>query len=96
MLQIWTIRHLELVASNSSLNESNCSLLHFLDHCKTKLGSRLLRMNILQPLTDYKTLSLRYDTIEFLLSKEPLFFDLSNILKQFCDMDHLCAVFGTR
>lgn len=38
------------------------------------MGSRLLRSNILQPLTDPDTLNGRYDALEELTTKEEMFF----------------------
>jgi DNA mismatch repair protein MSH4 len=38
------------------------------------MGSRLLRSNILQPLTDPETLNTRYDALEELTMKEEMFY----------------------
>lgn len=42
----------------------SCSLFGFLDHTSTTCGARLLRTNLLQPLTDITTLELRQDSLQ--------------------------------
>ncbi|GAB7357527.1 hypothetical protein MBLNU459_g0052t3 [Dothideomycetes sp. NU459] len=55
------------------------------------MGSRLLRSNILQPLTEESTLNNRYDALEELSTKEELFFGCRKALKTFLDMDKILA-----
>ena len=47
----------------------------------------------MQPLSHLETIKLRLDTIEFLLSNETLFFDLSHLLSKFGDIDRLYLSF---
>jgi hypothetical protein len=53
-----------------------------LDRTKTKCGARLLRANLLQPLRDIGTLTLRYDCLEELLQDDELAFNVAACLKQ--------------
>jgi DNA mismatch repair protein MSH4 len=51
------------------------------------MGGRLLRSNILQPLTNEETLGTRYDALEELSTKEEMFFAVRQALKPFLDVD---------
>ena len=53
----------------------------------TPMGGRLLRSNILQPLTNEETLGTRYDALEELSTKEEMFFAVRQALKPFLDVD---------
>lgn len=46
------------------INHRTNSLFGFLNHTTTAVGSRLLRTNLLQPLTDVNTLELRLDSLQ--------------------------------
>jgi hypothetical protein len=48
----------------SSVSRRSSSLFGFLDHASTACGARLLRTNLLQPLTDITTLDLRLDSLQ--------------------------------
>ena len=52
------------------------------------MGSRLLRSNIVQPLTDIYTINARLDLIEELLNDEKLMFDILELLP-WLDLDKL-------
>ncbi|KAF2237697.1 DNA mismatch repair protein-like protein MutS [Viridothelium virens] len=73
MIDISTIRSLELI-QNLENPKSEACLFGLLNDTLTPMGSRLLRSNILQPLTDPNTLSLRYDALEELTTMEEMFF----------------------
>ncbi|KAN0060766.1 MutS protein msh4 [Thecaphora frezii] len=62
-------RDLELVNSLVDRQSKLC-LYGLLDHCVTPMGQRLLRMNILQPLTDKDTIEARYDAVEECIQSE--------------------------
>jgi DNA mismatch repair protein MSH4 len=84
--------NLELVM-NLKTGKKEETLLSVLDHTKTPMGSRLLRYSILQPLRDSLTINTRLDCVEELLKNEQLFFNISNSLSGFMDMDHLLTQF---
>ncbi|KAI8469891.1 MAG: muts domain V-domain-containing protein [Monoraphidium minutum] len=58
------------------------SLLAFLDHTATACGARLLRTNVLQPLTDVATLRLRLDALTELLESPHLALEAAALLEQ--------------
>lgn len=73
MVDVATIRSLELIQNLQNPKSTDC-LFGLLNECSTPMGSRLLRSNILQPLTDADTLNARYDALEELTTKEETFF----------------------
>jgi hypothetical protein len=69
-IDYFSILNLELVRVNSGDGNvhggsggGNASLFECLDHTKTKMGSRLLRMNLLQPSTSIATIRSRQEAI---------------------------------
>lgn len=62
-------KNLELVGAFSP-GDKRCHLLSTLDYTKTKMGRRLLRVSILQPLTDAQQIEVRQACLEELLSKD--------------------------
>lgn len=72
MVDISTIRSLELV-QNIRETKSGASLYGLLNKTLTPMGSRFLKSNILQPLTDPEILNLRFDALSELTSKEDVF-----------------------
>ncbi|KAN0062620.1 MutS protein msh4 [Thecaphora frezii] len=75
-----TARDLELVNSLVDRQSKLC-LYGLLDHCVTPMGQRLLRMNILQPLTDKDTIEARYDAVEECIQSEERFYAIKESLK---------------
>ena len=73
MIDVSTIYSLELVQNLQNQKSRDC-LFGLLNETLTPMGSRLLRSNILQPLTDPETLNTRYDALEELTTKEEMFF----------------------
>lgn len=73
MIDVSTIRSLELIQNLQNPKSRDC-LFGLLNETLTPMGSRLLRSNILQPLTDPETLNIRYDALEELTTKEEMFF----------------------
>lgn len=51
-------------AASCSSSKGSSSLFGFLNHTATACGARLLRTNLLQPLTDITTLELRLDSLQ--------------------------------
>ena len=73
MIDVATIRSLELIQNLQNPKSRDC-LFGLVNETSTQMGARLLRSNILQPLTDPANLSLRYDAVEELATKEEMFF----------------------
>lgn len=75
MIDMSTIYSLELIQNLQNTKSRDC-LFGLLNETLTPMGSRLLRSNILQPLTDLETLNTRYDALEELTTKEEMFFGI--------------------
>lgn len=88
MIDLATIHSLELVQNLHHAKSRDC-LLGLLNETLTPMGSRLLRSNILQPLTDPSILNTRYDALEELSTKEEMFFAVRHALKPFRDADKM-------
>ncbi|KAF2266399.1 hypothetical protein CC78DRAFT_559437 [Lojkania enalia] len=88
MIDVSTIYSLELVQNLQNPKSKDC-LFGLLDETLTPMGSRLLRSNVLQPLTDPETLNTRYDALEELSTKEEMFFATRAALKNFPDVDKI-------
>lgn len=73
MIDLSTIRSLELIQNLQNSKSRDC-LFGLLNETLTPMGSRLLRSNILQPLTDPEVLKRRFDALEELTIKEDMFF----------------------
>ncbi|KAJ2447247.1 MutS protein msh4 [Coemansia sp. RSA 2440] len=80
-------RDLGLEDCGSSENKRERSLFSAIDHTNTKMGSRLLCANILQPSTDLSTIYARQTAVLELLDTEELFFSLSAQLVDMPDID---------
>jgi DNA mismatch repair protein MSH4 len=88
MIDMSTIYSLELVQNLRDPKSRNC-LFGLLNETMTPMGARLLRSNILQPLTDPEVLSLRYAAIDDMTKREELFFGTRAALKNFLDADRI-------
>ncbi|CAI8508508.1 unnamed protein product [Hanseniaspora opuntiae] len=64
LLDIKTIQKLELI--ENLVVKSDLSLFKFLDHTITKMGKRMLKNSILQPLTDVASIKMRLNCVTFL------------------------------
>lgn len=73
MIDVSTIHSLELIQNIEDTKSKQC-LFGLLNATHTPMGARLLRSNILQPLTDVDTLTHRFDALEELTSNEEMFF----------------------
>lgn len=94
MVDFSTSRNLELVANitdpkGATLYSGLFQITAVLNKTSTVMGSRLLRVNILQPLNDLCTILARNDAIDEILSEESTFFTLQRLLKPFRDIDQL-------
>ena len=88
MIDLSTIHSLELVQNLHQAKSKEC-LFGLVNETLTPMGSRLLRSNILQPLTDSDILNTRYDALEELSTKEEMFFAVRQALKPFRDADKM-------
>ncbi|OSD05707.1 hypothetical protein PYCCODRAFT_1384678 [Trametes coccinea BRFM310] len=79
-------RNLELVG-NMSARKSAHSLFGLLNHTYTPMGARLLRVNILAPITVKTALEARLDVVEELIQSEDRFGEMKNALKPFNKLD---------
>lgn len=73
MIDVSTIHSLELVQNMHNPKSTDC-LYGLLNETLTPMGSRLLRNNVLQPLTDADVLATRYAAVDDLTTKEEMFF----------------------
>ncbi|SMN18534.1 similar to Saccharomyces cerevisiae YFL003C MSH4 Protein involved in meiotic recombination [Maudiozyma saulgeensis] len=87
LIDLLTIKNLELVENN--IERDKLSLLKFLDSTSTCMGRRLLRNNILQPLTNEDGIALRIEAVKEMLEHDGLLETVCCNLKHFHDMDKL-------
>lgn len=85
-IDLSTVHSLELVQNLQNSKSKDC-LFGGLNVTLTPMGGRLLRSNILQPLTSPDILNTRYDAVEELSTKEEMFFAIRQALKPFLDID---------
>ncbi|KAG0688961.1 MutS protein msh4 [Pichia californica] len=82
------ISDLELV-SNSKIGNTKICLFKYLNSTVTKMGERLLKNNIIQPLTNQTSLLLRYEAVNELTENKDIANEIRNEMKQLVDMDNL-------
>ena len=87
---IHTKRNLELVETLRT-KDRTYSLLWLLDKTKTAMGSRFLKYNIENPLTDIEEINRRYSIIEKLLTEFILKEDLVRELDEVYDLERLAG-----
>jgi DNA mismatch repair protein MSH4 len=73
MIDLATIQSLELIQNLHNVKSRDC-LFGLLNQTLTAMGGRLLRSNILQPLTDVNVLNGRYDAVDEFSKREEMFF----------------------
>ncbi|KAL7268484.1 MutS protein msh4 [Rhizina undulata] len=88
LIDFSTVYSLELIQNIQSANSTNC-LFGLLNNTLTAMGARLLRSNILQPLTDLSTINSRLDALEEFTQHEEMFFQTRMALKPILDIDRL-------
>ncbi|KAF1358108.1 hypothetical protein EJ07DRAFT_167102 [Lizonia empirigonia] len=88
MIDVSTISSLELVQNRQNSKSKDC-LFGLLNETLTAMGARLLRNNILQPLTDPEVLNTRYLAVDELTTKEETFFATRAALKNILDGDRI-------
>lgn len=84
-------RSLELV-SNARSASSKQHLLGVLDHTLTSMGRRLLRLNILQPLSDMACIAVRQKCVQEMLENGEAFREVRESLREVPDVDHLITL----
>ncbi len=77
-----TASNLELV-NNLSNGGSKDTLYSAINHTTTTVGSRLLRSNILRPLTDIKTIDCRLNLVDLLVQQPKFLEGVKAILRKF-------------
>ncbi|XP_044529428.1 mutS protein homolog 4 [Gracilinanus agilis] len=90
MIDSSSAQNLELLVNNQDCRSQH-TLFGVLNHTKTPGGSRRLRSNILEPLTDVGTINMRLDCVEELLHDEELFFGLQAVISRFLDTEQLLS-----
>ncbi|CAF3793740.1 unnamed protein product [Rotaria sordida] len=65
------------------------SLYSILQATKTKMGSRTLRANLMEPLIDVNSIHYRQDAVENLIDDEKLMFQIQTILLHFTDVERI-------
>ena len=73
MIDLSTIHSLELIHNLQNLKSKHC-LFGILNQTLTPMGARLLKSNVLQPLTELGELENRYDAVQELGHKEEVFY----------------------
>ena len=72
MIDLSTISAMELTQNLQNAKSKHC-LYGILNQTSTPMGARLLRSNIMQPLTSVDELEQRYDALQELTSKDGIF-----------------------
>lgn len=90
LFDMHTKKNLELVET-LRLREKTYSLLWLLDKNKTAMGSRLLKFNIENPLTDRKEIERRYDLIDRMRTEFILKEELKEQLDSVYDLERLAS-----
>lgn len=90
LFDVNTKKNLELVETMRT-KERIYSLLWLLDKNKTAMGSRFLKYNIENPLTDRKEIERRYDFVSKLSTEFILRDELMNLLDQVYDLERLAG-----
>lgn len=73
MTDLSTIHALELIQNQQNAKSKDC-LFGLLNQTHTAMGARVLKSNVLQPLTSAAYLTKRYDALEELTTREDVFF----------------------
>ncbi|CCM03700.1 uncharacterized protein FIBRA_05846 [Fibroporia radiculosa] len=86
MIDPETARNLELIG-NASYKKSSHSLFGLFNHTHTAMGARLIRTNILAPITVHSSIEARLDAVEELVQTECCFNDVKQALKTLNKID---------
>lgn len=88
VLNTKTIKSLEII-HNLLEGAAGMSLYKLMNHTKTSMGARILRANLLQPLTRLENLTRRQDAVEELCRNVDIITECQQKLNVFEDMDKL-------
>ncbi|DBA95622.1 TPA: hypothetical protein ACH3X3_013469 [Trebouxia sp. C0006] len=98
-IDLASVEALELIKplAAGAASKKGTSLYRFLNYTKTVGGARLLRANLLQPLTSLDTLRMRQDAVQELVSNGDLAFTVGQGLSQMPkDLDRVCGTLAMR
>ena len=84
----FSIRNLELLQSNHS---NGIALIDVIDHCRTAMGSRLLKKWMIFPLRSMKAINERLDVVDYISSDSKLKAGLDNELDAIGDLERLAS-----
>jgi DNA mismatch repair protein MutS len=87
-LDRFTIRNLELVASN---HENGVSLLQVIDQTISPMGARLLKKWVLLPLTQLNQIQERQEIVRFFVDKQSLIQELEPSIRHIGDLERLMS-----
>ncbi|KAL0020849.1 hypothetical protein WJX77_001177 [Trebouxia sp. C0004] len=98
-IDLASVEALELIKplTAGASSKKSTSLYRFLNYTKTVGGARLLRVNLLQPLTSLDTLRMRQDAVQELVSNDDLGFTIGQGLTQMPrDLNRICGTLAMR
>ncbi len=87
-LDRFTIRNLELVASN---HETGVSLLQIMDKTISPMGARMLKKWVLLPLTNQRQIEERLDAVQFFKENDAFSSHLDTPIRQIGDLERLMS-----
>jgi DNA mismatch repair protein MSH4 len=91
IIESQTIFSLEVFLNAETKEKENCFISNFV--CLTHGGNRMLRANMLQPLSNEQAIKSRYDLVQVLLDDRTLFDILSKELMKFRNFEIITAKF---
>ncbi len=89
----FTIRNLEIIQSN---HHTGISLLDVVDRTLSPMGSRLMRNWLILPLLDISEINDRLNTVEYLITDNNLFTNLSESIQEIGDLERLISKVALR
>ncbi|CAH1101190.1 unnamed protein product [Psylliodes chrysocephalus] len=93
LIDVATADRLELVCSaKPSQANKHSSLLGILNHCYTKMGTRMLRSWILQPLFNISYIQARLDCVDELMKNQEVLSHLQILLQKLCNMESVLNI----
>lgn len=87
-LDRFTIRNLELVASN---HETGVPLLQVLDKTVSPMGARMLKKWVLLPLISIEKINSRHEMVDFFTKEEETVENVSKLIRQMGDIERLVS-----
>eukprot|EP00834_Sanchytrium_tribonematis_P003188 NODE_116_length_18347_cov_2.280962.p4 type:complete len:455 gc:universal NODE_116_length_18347_cov_2.280962:8276-6912(-) len=88
MIDHTTAKYLELVQNQAGMKNTG-SLYNALNYCCTKMGSRKLRTNILQPSTSESLIESRQNCVQYLIDNQDIMKSIRDYLVSLGDIDKL-------